>query len=100
MRDLFTEMDLLKGIAFNGILVAGIAHALVVVSLVWDKVLLNRPLTKNLASYVFWLGAISIFGLALIPFGFKMPELRWAALGFAAGVLDLIASYFYAAGSL
>ena len=88
-------MGFLSGVAFNGILVAGIAHALVGVSLVWDKVLLNRPLTKNLASYVFWLGAISIFGLALIPFGFKMPALRWAALGFAAGALDLVASYFY-----
>ena len=44
---------------------------------------------------MFWLGAISIFGLALIPFGFKMPRLSWAAMGFAAGALDLVASYFY-----
>jgi uncharacterized membrane protein len=88
-------MNALRGVAANGILVAGVAHALVGISLVWDKVLLNRPLTRNLASYVFWLGAISIFGLALLPFGFKMPRLSWAALGFAAGVLDLVASYFY-----
>jgi drug/metabolite transporter (DMT)-like permease len=88
-------MIFFKGAAFNGILVAGIAHALVGISLVWDKVLLNRPLTKNLVSYVFWLGAISIFGLALLPFGFKMPAPHWAVLGFIAGLLDLIASYFY-----
>jgi uncharacterized membrane protein len=46
-------------------------------------------------SYVFWLGAISIFGLVLIPFGFKLPGWKIAGLGFAAGLLDLIASYFY-----
>ncbi|HLG99391.1 MAG TPA: hypothetical protein VKX49_23980 [Bryobacteraceae bacterium] len=88
-------MNLLKGIVLNGILIAIVAHGLIGISLVWDKVLLNRPLTKNLASYVFWLGAISIFGLILIPFGFQMPQLTWAALGFTAGVLDLVASYFY-----
>ena len=74
---------------------AVLAHGLVGISLVWDKVLLNRPMTKNLASYVFWLGAISIFGLILIPFGFHWPPLLWAGVGFAAGLLDLIASFFY-----
>jgi uncharacterized membrane protein len=88
-------MGILKGVASNGVLIATLAHALVGISLVGDKVLLNRRLTQNLAAYVFWLGAISVFGLALIPFGFQKPELRWAALGFAAGLLDLIASYFY-----
>ena len=84
-----------KGLTLNGVLIATVAHGLIGISLVWDKVLLNRPLTKNLASYVFWLGAISIFGLALIPVGFEMPKLTCAALGFTAGVLDLVASYFY-----
>ena len=88
-------MGILKGVAINGVLIATLAHALVGISLVWDKVLLNRRLTQNLAAYVFWLGAISVFGLALIPFGFQKPELGWAVLGFAAGLLDLIASYFY-----
>ncbi|MGB6942268.1 MAG: DMT family transporter [Bryobacteraceae bacterium] len=88
-------MGILKGVAINGVLIATLAHALVGISLVWDKVLLNRRLTQNLAAYVFWLGAISIFGLALIPFGFHRPRLWWAVLGFAAGLLDLIASYFY-----
>ena len=35
------------------------------------------------------------FGVILIAFGFKLPPWRVAMLGFSAGVLDLIASYFY-----
>lgn len=72
-----------------------IAHGLIGISLIWDKVLLKQPATKNLLSYVFWLGAISVFGLVLIPFGFKFPGFRLAGLGFVAGLLDLMASYFY-----
>jgi len=84
-----------RWLATDGITLAVVAHTLIGVSLVWDKVLLKRRETQNLLSYVFWLGAISVFGLVLIAFGFKMPPLRMAGLGFAAGVLDLIASYFY-----
>ncbi|HVW08095.1 MAG TPA: hypothetical protein VHC90_05910 [Bryobacteraceae bacterium] len=79
----------------NGILIAIIAHGLIGISLVWDKVLLQRKGTQNLFAYVFWLGAISIFGLALIPFGFHLPGWRVAGIGFSAGILDLIASFFY-----
>ena len=53
----------------NGAFIAIIAHGIIGISLVWDKVLLKRPGTKNLFSYVFWLGAMSVFGVALIPFG-------------------------------
>lgn len=88
-------MHALIQIVLNGILIAIIGHGLIGISLVWDKVLLKRRDTKNLHSYVFWLGAISVFGLVLIPFGFKMPPLRYAAMGFSAGFLDLMASYFY-----
>lgn len=88
-------MELIKGAALNGVLIAIIAHGLIGISLVWDKVLLKRPGTTNLVSYVFWLGAISVFGLVLIPFGFKWPGVKLAGMGFAAGALDLIASYFY-----
>lgn len=88
-------MNDLKGLVLNGMLIAIIAHGLIGISLVWDKVLLKRPQTKNLISYVFWLGAISVFGLALIPFGFKLPAFKLAVMGFGAGLLDLIASYFY-----
>lgn len=89
---------MLKGVEdflVNGILIAIVAHVLVGISLVWDKVLLQRRGTQNLFAYVFWLGVISIFGLALIPFGFQMPPWRIAGIGFAAGILDLIASYYY-----
>jgi uncharacterized membrane protein len=82
-------------IALNGILIAIIAHGLIGISLVWDKVLLKKKATQNLVSYVFWLGAISIFGLILMAFGFKWPGWKTAGLAFAAGLLDLIASYFY-----
>lgn len=85
----------MKLIALNGIFIAILGHGFVGLSLIWDKVLLGRRETKNLLSYVFWLGAISLFGLALLPFGFKMPSLRVAGMAFAAGVLDLIASFFY-----
>jgi hypothetical protein len=41
----------------NGIFIAIVAHGIIGVSLVWDKVLLRRPATSSLPSYVFWLGA-------------------------------------------
>ena len=79
----------------NGVLIAIIAHTLVGISLVWDKILLKRTGMQSLASYVFWLGAISIFGLVLIPFGFKMPSGKIAAIALAAGFCDLLATWFY-----
>jgi len=84
-----------KGIILNGVFVAVIAHAIIGASLVWDKALLQKKGTQNLVAYVFWLGAISVFALFLIPFGFSMPPWKVAATGFSAGVVDLIASYFY-----
>ncbi len=88
-------MNAIRSIFLNGIFCAIIAHMLIGISLVWDKVLLRKPGTRNLLSYVFWLGAISVFGLALIPFGFKMPHWTVAARGLVAGFLDLFAAYFY-----
>jgi drug/metabolite transporter (DMT)-like permease len=88
-------MNFIEGVISDGILIAIIAHGLIGISLLWDKLLLRRTGTKNLLSYVFWLGAISVFGLLLIPFGFKMPGWQVAGMAFAAGLLDLIASYFY-----
>jgi drug/metabolite transporter (DMT)-like permease len=88
-------MNSIREIVLDGILIAIIAHGLIGISLIWDKVLLQKKGTQNLVSYVFWLGAISVFGLVLIPFGFKPPSLAVAGLGLAAGLLDLIASYFY-----
>ncbi|MCL5743147.1 MAG: hypothetical protein M1541_04340 [Acidobacteria bacterium] len=83
------------GFIENGVFIAIIAHGLIGLSLVWDKVLLRRPETQNLLSYVFWLGAISILGLLLIPFGFRMPEVTIAGLAFGTGALQLLAIGFY-----
>ena len=79
----------------NGVLIAIIAHGLIGISLVWDKVLLKRRGTQNLFSYVFWLGAISIFGLLLIPFGYKSPTPDVIGFAVAAGAADMAASFFY-----
>ncbi len=88
-------MGLLNSLVLNGVLIAIVAHGLIGISLVWDKVLLKRKGMENLATYVFWLGAISIFGLVLIPFGFKMPSLEIAGIAVSAGSCDLIATWFY-----
>jgi drug/metabolite transporter (DMT)-like permease len=88
-------VGLLHSALLNGIVVAIVAHALIGASLVWDKVLLQRKGTQNLVAYVFWLGAISVFGLLLIPFGFRMPPWRIAGVAFLAGAADMAASYFY-----
>lgn len=79
----------------DGVLIAIVAHGLIGISLVWDKVLLKRRGTQNLFSYVFWLGAISIFGLLLIPFGYKNPSLEVIGIAAGAGAADLAASFFY-----
>lgn len=89
------SMGFLKSVALNGVLIAIIAHGLVGISLVWDKILLKRKGMQSLVVYVFWLGAISIFGLCLIPFGFHMPSLKVTGLAFAAGFCDLAATWFY-----
>ncbi|HEU5403278.1 MAG TPA: DMT family transporter [Terriglobales bacterium] len=79
----------------NGVLVAIIAHGMIGISLVWDKVLLKNPGTKNLFSYVFWLGAISVFGVFLVPFGYRSVPWTVIGLGFVAGVVHLIGVFFY-----
>lgn len=81
--------------AHNGAFVAVIAEGLIGISLVWDKVLLKRPGTKNLFSYVFWLGAISVFGVVLVPFGYKSPSRLVIGIAFLAGVVHLVGVFFY-----
>lgn len=79
----------------NGSFVAIIAHGLIGISLIWDKVLLKNPGTQNLYSYVFWLGAMSIFGVCLVPFGYNSPSFGLAGLAFAAGIIHLVGVFFY-----
>ncbi|HZS52559.1 MAG TPA: hypothetical protein VFA54_16950 [Bryobacterales bacterium] len=80
---------------YNGVFIAIIAHGLIGGSLIWDKILLRRPETRNLLSYVFWLGALSILGLCLIPFGFTMPPIPIALVSFGAGLLHMASIFFY-----
>lgn len=79
----------------NGVFMAIIAHGLIGISLVWDKILLKRPGTQNLFSYVFWLGAMSIFGVCLVPFGYTSPTLALSCIAFGAGVIHLAGNFFY-----
>lgn len=79
----------------SGTLIAIVAHGLIGISLVWDKILLLRPETKSLPNYVFWLGGMSVFGVCLVPFGFNLPSIGLAALAFTAGVIHLAAIWFY-----
>lgn len=81
--------------AKNGVLIAIVAHGLIGVSLVWDKILLKTPGTKNLLGYVFWLGAISVFGVVLVPFGYRNAHLWVIILAFGTGIIDLVAVFFY-----
>lgn len=82
----------------NGVFVAITAHGLIGISLIWDKVLLKNPGTKNLFSYVFWLGSLSVLGVVLVPFGYNSPSFGLAALAFAAGVIHLAGVFFYYQG--
>ncbi len=79
----------------SGVIIAIVAHALIGISLVWDKILLQRPATKSLANYVFWLGGLSVLGVLLIPFGFKLPSNGFIALAVGTGAIHLAAIWFY-----
>ena len=83
------------GFIKNGAFMAIIAHGLIGISLLWDKILLKRPGTRNLFSYVFWLGAMSVFGVILVPFGYQSPPMAVMALAFVAGVVHLVGVFFY-----
>lgn len=79
----------------SGPLVAIVAHGLIGISLVWDKVLLKQRGTQNLVSYVFWLGAMSALGVVLVPFGYQQPSLTVMWVAFVAGVAHMAGISFY-----
>ena len=79
----------------NGIFIAIAAHGLIGISLLRDKILLKRPGTQNLFSYVFWLGSMSVFGVILVPFGYNSPSLRLIVIAFVAGIIHLCGVFFY-----
>ena len=79
----------------SGVWIAIIAHLLIGGSLVWDKVLLGRPKLQSVVNYVFWLGAMSVFGVLLAVLGFHWPGKSVMLLGFGAGLVHLAANFFY-----
>ena len=79
----------------SGTLMAVIAQGMIGLSLLWDKILLRKPATQNLISYIFWMGAMSVFGIILAAFGFHWPAWWVALLAFASGALQLAGIYFY-----
>jgi drug/metabolite transporter (DMT)-like permease len=85
----------LFGFTKDGALIAIIAQGLIGISLVWDKVLLRHPGTRNLFSYVFWLGAMSALGVLLLPFGYRSPSFTVIWIAFVAGVVHLTGVFFY-----
>lgn len=84
-------MDFLQ----NGILIAIIAHFLIGFSLLWDKILLKQTNTESVVNFVFWMGAISIFGCIVGIFGMRLPSPIMFLVALAAGILDLVGTYFY-----
>lgn len=79
----------------NGVLIAAVAQAMVGLTLVWDKVLLKQTHSQSVVNYVFWLGAIGIFGCIVGVFGMRMPTPQMAAIGLASGATDLMGSWAY-----
>lgn len=79
----------------DGALVAVTAHGLIGISLLWDKVLLKRRGTQNLPSYVFWLGAMSVLGVLLVPFGYRSPSTTVIAVALGAGLIHMAGVFFY-----
>ena len=69
----------------KGVFIGSIAHTLIGVSLIWDKVLLGRRERRSVVSYVFWLRIVSTAGLGLAAFGFTMPSCRIVLAGLVAG---------------
>ncbi len=79
----------------NGILIAVVAHAVVGITLVWDKILLQQTEKQSVVNYVFWLGAISVFGCIIGVFGMRAPTLGMLLVSMVAGAVDLMGSWAY-----
>jgi drug/metabolite transporter (DMT)-like permease len=79
----------------NGVFIAVVAQAIVGLTLVWDKVLLKQTHSQSVLNYVFWLGAIGIFGCLVGIFGLRMPGAGIIGIGLASGAVDLMGSWAY-----
>ena len=79
----------------SGFFIAVIAHGVIGISLVWDKILLKQNRSKSVVNYVFWLGAMSVFGSVLALFGMHLPSLGMILMAIGAGAVHLIGVFFY-----
>jgi|SRR5690242_16600937 len=79
----------------NGFFTGVVAHGLIGISLVWDKILLKQNRSKSVVNYVFWLGALSMFGSILAFFGMKLPSIGIILIAIGAGAVHLIGVFFY-----
>ncbi|MFH1030116.1 MAG: DMT family transporter [bacterium] len=76
------------------ILIAIFAYFLNAVVFVADKFLVSKKVSSA-AVYSFYVGALSIFVLAFIPFGFFIPPLKILLTALLSGVVFLFALYFF-----
>lgn len=79
----------------SGVTIAVLAHIIIGLSLVWDKVLLEDKQTQNIIGYVFWFGIMSAFGPFLAFIGMHLPDLLTIALATGSGGLYVVSNYFY-----
>lgn len=82
----------------TGILIAILAQVLLGTSLLVDKFFLKEERRGRAMTYVFWIGVLNVFGLALAPFGFSLPSAPIIALSLLTGgvFLGALLAYYVA----
>ena len=81
----------------NWIIVVTIGHFLNAVAFLMDKFLLTKKIPSPFV-YAFFIGALGILALALIPFGFTVPSSIEIVRALVAGFTFVLALIFFFAG--
>lgn len=79
----------------NGIFIAIFAQIFLGISIVIDKYILHAKEGRKPISYVFWIGALNVFGGALLFFKFQTPSLMLIGISALAGFVFLLSLLFY-----
>ncbi len=77
----------------NWLTIVIIAYFLNAIAITIDKILLSKKI-PNPAVYAFFISALSLFALVLIPFGFKFYSLSQIIIALAAGIIFAFALLF------
>ncbi len=77
----------------NWLTISVLAQIILGTSASFDKVLLKRKFFNPFA-YTFWLGALGIFSVMLLPFGFQSVSYQIIGVAFLAGALFILAILF------